>query len=65
MTSENTMKTKDGLQVYDLDPQASELWAVAGPAGWDIKDIDTDNLPEGFRWVSDEEWSELQESINQ
>lgn len=65
MTSENTMKTKDGLQVYDLDPQAAELWVVAGPAGWNVQDIDPDNLPEGFRWVSDEEWSELQESINQ
>lgn len=52
--------TKDGLTVYDLDPQASELWVVAGPAGVDPKTIDTDNLPEGFRWVSSDEWEELQ-----
>lgn len=52
--------TKDGLTIYDLDPQASELWVVAGPAGIDPKTIDTDNLPDGFRWVEAEEWEELQ-----
>lgn len=57
------MKTKDGLHVYDLDPNASELWAVAGPEGCDVKAVDTDNLPEGFRWVSEDEWSELQVSV--
>jgi hypothetical protein len=55
------MKTKDGLTVYDLDPQASELWAVAGPEGYRISDIDPENLPDGFRWVSENEWQELQE----
>ena len=55
------MKTKDGLTVYDLDPQASELWAVAGPEGYQISDIDPENLPDGFRWVSENEWQELQE----
>ena len=38
------MLTKDGLHVYDLDPNASELLAVAGPEGYDVKAIDTDNL---------------------
>jgi len=52
--------TKDGLRVYDLDPKASELWAVAGPAGYKISDIDPDKLPTGFRWVTNTEWSELE-----
>lgn len=56
--------TKDGLTVYDLDPQASELWAVAGPAGYDIKSIDPDNLPPGFRWVDNDEWADLQSEID-
>ena len=54
-----TLTTKDGLTVYDLDPQSSELWAVAGPAGFKKSDIDPDNLPERFRWVTAEEWQEL------
>jgi hypothetical protein len=45
--------------VYDLDPQASELWAVAGPAGVDPRTIDPDALPAGFRWVDDAEWTTL------
>lgn len=53
------MKTRDGLTVYDLDPNAAELWVVAGPEGYDPKAIDTDNLPDGFRWVEDEEWEEM------
>jgi hypothetical protein len=51
--------TDDGLAVYDLDVNASELWAVAGPHGYDVNAIDTDNLPPGFRWVENEEWSRL------
>jgi len=39
-------KTSDGLTVYDLDPQASESWAVAGPDGIDPSTIDTDDLTE-------------------
>lgn len=53
------MRTKDGLVVYDLDPQASELWAVAGPEGF-TGTVDTDDLPDGFRWVDNAEWSALQ-----
>ena len=53
---QTSMKTADGLAIYDLDPQAGELWAVAGPAGVDPRSIDPDSLPEGFRWVEDEEW---------
>lgn len=54
------MRTADGLQIYDLKPHASELWAIAGPDGWQGKlgQIDTDHLPEGFRWVTDEEWEQ-------
>ena len=42
---------------YDLDPKSGELWVVAGPAGYDVADLDPDELPEGFRWVTDEEWA--------
>lgn len=49
--------TKTTTKWYDLDPNASELWVVEGPAGVDPKSIDPDHLPEGFRWVSDEEWA--------
>lgn len=52
--------TKDGLAIYDLDPNAPELWVVAGPAGCDVKAINTDNLPDGFRWVESDEWESLQ-----
>jgi len=55
--------TKDGLTIYDLDPQASELWAVAGPAGHDPQAIDTDDLPDGWRWVEAWEFSEPQAFI--
>jgi hypothetical protein len=51
--------TADGLTVYDLSPQSSELCAVAGPAGR-VDPIDMDDLPEGFRWVTDHEWESLQ-----
>ena len=43
--------THDGLRVYDLDPAAAELWAVAGPDGYDPATIDPDALPKGFRWI--------------
>lgn len=61
MTRRNTnLTTADGLRVYDLDVEASELWAVAGPDGYDVESIDTDSLPDGFRWVTNEEWDSLQ-----
>ena len=64
MTPEATkLRTDDGLTVYDLDPLAGELWAVAGPAGHDPEAIDPDDLPEGFRWVEDDEWSRLQARV--
>lgn len=53
------LKTADGLEIYDLDPQASELWVVAGPEGHGGI-IDPDDPPEGFRWVTEEEWQSLQ-----
>lgn len=65
MNEINTGKqTQDGLTVYDLDPQASELWAVAGPNGIDPSTIDTDDLPEGFRWVESEEWERLSSPVD-
>lgn len=51
-------KTADGLTIYDLDQNAAELWVVAGPDGH-TGVIDTDNLPDGFRWVTGEEWEVL------
>lgn len=51
--------TADGLTIYDLDPQASELWAVAGPAGVDPATLDPDALPDGFRWVDSIEWEDI------
>lgn len=51
--------TLDGLTVYDLSPQASDLWAVAGPDGVDPQTIDPDSLPDGFRWVENSEWEAL------
>ena len=53
--------TDDGLAVYDLDPQAGDLWAVAGPDGCHPASINPDALPPGFRWVDASEWSRLQE----
>ena len=53
-------KTADGLTVYDIDPNAAELWAVAGPDGF-VGEIDPDDLPEGFRWVDGLEWEALHE----
>ncbi len=52
--------TSDGLAVYDLAPQAGDLYAVAGPAGIDPRTIDQDSLPAGFRWVEPAEWEALQ-----
>lgn len=53
------MKTKDGLMIYDINP-FSEVWVIAGPEGYDVKDIDPHNLPEGFRWVNVSEWNSFQ-----
>lgn len=51
------LTTADGLRIYDLEPQAAELTAIAGPEGLDCSAIDMDALPAGCRWVTDEEWS--------
>jgi hypothetical protein len=51
--------TAHGEAVYDLDPQASELWVVAGPAGIDPASIDPDDLPDGCRWVNGDEWEQM------
>lgn len=58
-------KTSDGLTVYDMDPQASELWAVAGPDGIDPVMIDHECLPDGFRWVTADEWESLEDDAVQ
>jgi hypothetical protein len=60
-----TYRTKDGLAVYDLDPLASELWAIAGPDGLDETAIDTDNLPDGCRWVDEAEWAALDRIVSE
>lgn len=57
--------TKDGLTIYDLEPLSSELLVVAGPAGYDVSEIDSENLPAGFRWVDDDEWADLQSEPTQ
>lgn len=59
MRRDTNLTTRDGLRVYDLDTQAGELWAVAGPAGYDVNAIDPEFIPDGFRWVSDDEWAAL------
>lgn len=51
--------TQDGLTVYDLNPLGAELYAVAGPDGFDMSKIDQNELPSGFRWVTCEEYSEI------
>lgn len=52
--------TANGERVYDLAPLASDLWAIAGPDGLDPTTVDSDHLPAGYRWVEDEEWSDLE-----
>ena len=62
MTSRTTrteLVTHDGLRVYDLVPLAVDLWAVAGPDGVDPATIDPDALPDGCRWLDDDEWPRL------
>ena len=59
-----SLKTKDGLAVYDIDPLASDLWVVAGPDGH-TGPIDPDDLPEGFRWVTNEEWASMQNAVKE
>ena len=55
-------KTAAGETIYDLDPLAGDLWAVAGPAGVDPTTIDPDCLPEGFRWIDEGEWEAASEA---
>ena len=58
--TKTNLRTTDGLCVYDLEPHAAALYAVAGPDGHDARTLaESDSLPDGFRWVSDEEWSAL------
>jgi hypothetical protein len=68
MNEKKAVKTRyessDDLTVYDLDPNASELWVVAGPDGHDACTIDPDNLPDGFRWITDQEWEDIQDAYD-
>ena len=42
---------------YDLEPASDNLRVVAGPPGYNPYDLkERLQLPEGFRWVSQEEW---------
>ena len=49
------------LTIYDLEPRAASLVAVASDSLLDPRRIDPDNLPAGCRWVSDEEWEAAHE----
>jgi hypothetical protein len=51
--------TGDLLRAYDLAPQASELLVVVGPDDVNPDTIDPDNLPAGFRWISNYEFLKL------
>lgn len=49
--------TADGLTIYNVIPEDSRLWLIAGP-NVDAESIeidDVDNLPLGFRWLSEDE----------
>lgn len=53
------LMTQDNLYVYDLDPKATTVLAVAGPDGHDPAQLDLNNLPPGFRRIDSTEWEEL------
>ena len=44
------------LHIYDLDPQAPMLVAVASERLLDPRQLDTEHLPDDVRWVTDAEW---------
>jgi len=50
------LRTRSGERIYDLDPLASTLWAIAGPDGLDPKTVNIDDLPAGCRWLENDEW---------
>ena len=49
------------LHIYDLDPQASSLYAVASERLLDPRELDPDSLPDDVRWVTDAEWEAASE----
>lgn len=59
----------DGLAWYDLDPYAADLWVFEGPDGYNVDELDPDNLPESqigvsdFRMITDEEWENHHQRI--
>ena len=50
-------KTADGLTIYNVIPEDTQLWLIAGPDvdAESIEIDDVDNLPSGFRWLSEDE----------
>ena len=63
------LTTTDGLTVYDLAPAAGDLYAVAGPDGYDpaalAELVADERMPAGFRWIKDEEWSGMTDSLEE
>ena len=55
--------TKDGLRLYDLAPHSAELCVVAGPIGYWVSDLKVDSLPDGFRWVGDDEYRKVTNGV--
>jgi hypothetical protein len=53
-----TLTTQTGERIYDLCPLAGDLWAIAGPDGLDPRTVNTDDIPDGYRWLDEEEWSQ-------
>ena len=58
-------KTADGMTIYNVIPEDTQLWLIAGPDvdAESIEINDVDSLPLGFRWLSEDE-TELFENGN-
>jgi hypothetical protein len=55
--------TQDNLRVYNLDPKATQIVAVAGPDGHDPEKLRADHLPPGFRRIDADEWEKLHNQV--
>ena len=55
------LRTRDDLVIYDLEPNSSALWAIAGPVGIDPRYVNPDELPSSCRWLGADEWEDAQE----
>jgi hypothetical protein len=55
-----------GIFIYDLNPNSSDLMAIVGPESIDANmvEYDAENhetmLPDGFRWLTNDEWATIQ-----